>query len=178
MCFLIFNIQNVQYLAKNQGLSITDTVLAALDKAGYNSPTSKKVMIQSTSSAVLKAMKGNNSYEFVYEVDQIIDGVLNDTISDIKSFANSVVVDRKSVLPFNQMGFLENMTDVVSQFQSFELPVYVQILRNEFTSIPFDAFSDPIVDINTFVNAANVDGVITDFPKTAVAYRSKIFILL
>ncbi|CAO2833638.1 unnamed protein product [Amaranthus hypochondriacus] len=171
---VLIKIENVQYLAKNQGLSITDTVLAALDKAGYNSPTSKKVMIQSTSSAVLKAMKGNNSYEFVYEVDQIIDGVLNDTISDIKSFANSVVVDRKSVLPFNQMGFLENMTDVVSQFQSFELPVYVQILRNEFTSIPFDAFSDPIVDINTFVNAANVDGVITDFPKTAVAYRKNL----
>ncbi|CAO2835683.1 unnamed protein product [Amaranthus hypochondriacus] len=166
-------IENAEYLALNQGLSITEAVLDTLDKAGYNSPTAKKVMVQSTSSSVLKALKEENNYELVYEVDEIVDGVLNDTITDIKTFANSVVVDRKSISPF-PLGFYENMTDVVAQFQSFKLPVYVQILRNEFTSIPFDAFSDPIMEINTLVNAANVDGVITDFPRTAVAYRKNL----
>lgn len=152
-------------------MSITDAVSDALDEAGYNSSTATKVMIQSTSSSVLKAMRRDN-YELVYEVDETISGALNDTIADIQTFADSVVVDRMSVLPF-KAGFLQNMTDVVSQFQAFNLSVYVQVLMNEFSSIPFDAFSDPIVQINTFVNAANVDGVITDFPKTAAAYKSK-----
>ncbi|XP_056697275.1 glycerophosphodiester phosphodiesterase GDPDL3 [Spinacia oleracea] len=166
---VLIKIENAQYLAVNQGMSITDAVSDALDEAGYNSSTATKVMIQSTSSSVLKAMRRDN-YELVYEVDETISGALNDTIADIQTFADSVVVDRMSVLPF-KAGFLQNMTDVVSQFQAFNLSVYVQVLMNEFSSIPFDAFSDPIVQINTFVNAANVDGVITDFPKTAAAYK-------
>ncbi|KAL2924777.1 Glycerophosphodiester phosphodiesterase GDPDL1, partial [Bienertia sinuspersici] len=165
-------IENARYLAEEQGLSITDAVLDALDLAGYNSSKAKKVMIQSTSSSVLKAMKGS-TYELVYEVEDVIGGVRNNTIEDIKTFADSVVVDRKSVLPFSAMGFLTNMTNVVPLFQSFDLQVYVQILRNEFVSIAFDAFSDPIVEINTLVKAANVDGIITDFPQTAADYRSK-----
>ncbi|XP_057249809.1 glycerophosphodiester phosphodiesterase GDPDL3 isoform X2 [Beta vulgaris subsp. vulgaris] len=168
---VLIKIENAEYLAANQDLSITEAVSDALELSGFNNNTAaKKVMIQSTSSSVLKAMRGN-SYELVYHVDEIIRGALNDTIADIKTFADSVVVDRKSVLPFNQMGFLTNMTNVVSQFQAFELPVYVQVLSNEFSSIPFDAFSDPVVQINTFVHAANVTGVITDFPRTADAYR-------
>ncbi|XP_021759068.1 glycerophosphodiester phosphodiesterase GDPDL3-like [Chenopodium quinoa] len=167
---VLIKIENAQYLALKQGMSIIDTVLDALDEAGYNSTTAKKVMIQSTSSSVLKAIKGSN-YELVYEVDEIISGTDNDTISEIKTFADSVVLDRKSILPFNADGFLENMTDVVPRFQALKLPVYVQVLMNEFTSIPFDAFSDPIVQINTFAAAANVDGVITDFPKTAASYK-------
>ena len=33
--------------------------------------------------------------------------------------------------------------------------------------------SDATVEINTFVKDAGIDGVITDFPKTANRYRSK-----
>ncbi|KAK9689419.1 hypothetical protein RND81_09G058400 [Saponaria officinalis] len=162
-------IENAKYIAANLGMSATDAVLDALEKAGYNSPTAKKVMIQSTNSAVLKAMKGKN-YELVYEVDETIRDAPNATIADIKTFADSVVVNKKSVYPTND-GFLLSLTDVVPHIQSFKLPVYVQVLTNEFSSIPYDFASDPIVEINSFVMAAGVDGLITDFPQTAAAYK-------
>lgn len=45
-----------------------DAVVDALSKAGYNNPTRKKVMIQSSSSAVLTKLKEKKTnYEFVYE---------------------------------------------------------------------------------------------------------------
>ncbi|KAH9607223.1 hypothetical protein KSS87_021287 [Heliosperma pusillum] len=93
---VLIKIENARYLATNQSMSVTDAVLSALEKAGYNDPTAKKVMIQSTSSAVLKAMKGKN-YTLVYEVDETIRGAPNATIIDIKTFAESVVVNKKSV---------------------------------------------------------------------------------
>ncbi|KAK9689421.1 hypothetical protein RND81_09G058600 [Saponaria officinalis] len=162
-------IENAKYVAANLGMSATDAILDALEKAGYNSPTAKKVMIQSTNSAVLKAMKGKK-YELVYEVDETIRDAPNATIADIKTFADSVVVNKESVYPTN-LGFLLSLTDVVPHIQSFKLPVYVQVLRNEFVSIAYDFFSDPIVEINSYVMAAGVDGLITDYPQTAAAYK-------
>ncbi|KAH9607222.1 hypothetical protein KSS87_021286 [Heliosperma pusillum] len=166
---VLIKIENAKYLAVNQSMSVTDAVLSALENAGYNAPGAKKVMIQSTSSAVLKVM-GGKEYELVYEVDETIRDAPNATIVEIKKFANSVVVNKKSIYPL-VMGYLSSLTDVVPHIQSFELPVYVQILKNEFVSVPYDFFSDPIAEINNFVKEAKVDGVITDFPKTAVEYK-------
>ncbi|KAH9607220.1 hypothetical protein KSS87_021284 [Heliosperma pusillum] len=163
---------NAKYLAANQSLSVTDAVLDALEKAGYNGPTAKKVMIQSTNSAVLKALKGNK-YEHVYEVDESIRDAPNDTIAEIKTFADSVVVNKESVYPTN-LGFLIGSTDVVQHIQSFKMPVYVQILRNEFVGIAYDFFSDPTVEITSYVMGSGVDGLITDFPKTAADYRKNL----
>ncbi|MFS7963666.1 putative glycerophosphodiester phosphodiesterase [Helianthus anomalus] len=44
-------------------------------------------------------------------------------------------------------------------------------MSNEFLSQPWDFFSDPYVEINTYVLVANVDGVVTDYPATAARYR-------
>ncbi|XP_074320185.1 glycerophosphodiester phosphodiesterase GDPDL3-like [Silene latifolia] len=169
---VLIKIENAKYLAANQSLSVTDAVLGALEKAGYNGTTAKKVMIQSSNSAVLKALKGKK-YELVYEVDEAIRDAPNDTIADIKTFADSVVVNKESVYPTNT-GFLLGLTDVVPHIQSFKMPVYVQILRNEFVDIAYDFFSDPTVEITSYVLAAGVDGVITDFPKTATDYRKNL----
>lgn len=165
-------IQNAQYLALKEGLSITDAVTDALDKAGYTGPTAEKVKIVSTNSSVLKAMKGKN-YELVYEVDESIRGIEDDAIANIKTFAQSVVVNKKSVFP-DDRGFLTIATDIVKKLHSFKLSVYVRLFRNEFVSQAYDFNSDPIVEINSFVMGAGVDGVITDFPKPAAQYKSKI----
>ncbi|GAB4846057.1 hypothetical protein Ancab_025056 [Ancistrocladus abbreviatus] len=146
---VIISIENALYLAANQGLSVTDAVLEALDKAGYNSKTAKKVMIQSSDSSVLPKFKGKN-YELVYHVNEIISDILNSTILDIKNFSDSVLIGKKS---------------------SFKLHVYVELFRNEFVSQDWDFFSDPIVEINQFVTAATVDGLVTDFPQTAASYK-------
>ncbi|KMT12880.1 hypothetical protein BVRB_4g089710 [Beta vulgaris subsp. vulgaris] len=162
-------IGRANFLALKEGLSITDAVKDALDKAGYDGPSAEKVMIVSTNSSVLKAMKGKK-YKLVYDVDEGIRGAPDNAIANIKSFADAVIVSKASIFP-SDGGFLIAATDVVKQFHSHKLPVYVRVLRNEFISQAYDFFSDPIVEINSYVMGAEVDGVITDFPKTAAQYK-------
>ncbi|KAK9269238.1 hypothetical protein L1049_001008 [Liquidambar formosana] len=104
-----------------QGLGVTDAVLDALSKAGYDNQTAKKVMIQSTNSSVLLKFKEKNNYELVYEVDENIRDALNSTVEEIKSFAHSVVMQ------------LWKSTHMLWKLE--------------------------------------IDGVITDFPKTAASYK-------
>ncbi|KAK4753046.1 hypothetical protein SAY87_021844 [Trapa incisa] len=169
---ILLRIENAAYLAKNQGVSVVQNVLGVLSDAGYNNQTIRKVMIQSTNSSVLKSIKGNGSYELVYEVDETIRDAANSAVDDIKSFAQSVVVSKESVLPTTAL-YLINATNIttVSKLKLFNLSVYVQLFRNEFVSQAWDFFSDATVEINSFVNGYNIDGVITDFPKTAAAYK-------
>lgn len=171
--FVWFVPQHAAYLAKDQGLSVTDAVFGSLSKAGYDNQTALKVLIQSPDSAVLKKFKQeNNSYELVYQVDMSIGDVLNTTVVDIKSFANSVTISKPSVFPENQL-FLTGSTDVVKKLQALKLSVYVETFDNEFVSQAWDFFSDATVEINSYVLGANIDGVITSFPKTSARYKSK-----
>ncbi|KAI4374802.1 hypothetical protein MLD38_012753 [Melastoma candidum] len=153
-----------------EGLDVPGAVLDALDKAGYRNQTLKKVMIKSANSSVLEKIKGNSNYELVYELDENIRDATNSTIQDIKSFAHSVVVTRTSIYP-ESGSFITRMTDIVTRLQAFKLSVYVQVLSNEFLSQPYDYFADATVQLNSFAMGAGVDGVITDFPKTAAAYK-------
>lgn len=130
-------------------------------------------MIKSTNSSVLMKLKGTPNYELVYELDENIRDATNTTVEDIKAFAHSVVVGKKSVYPVTS-SFLIRMTDIVTKLHEFKLPVYVQLLSNEFFSQAWDYFSDATVQLNSFVKGAGVNGVITDFPKTAAAYKSKL----
>ncbi|KAL2466934.1 Glycerophosphodiester phosphodiesterase GDPDL3 [Abeliophyllum distichum] len=159
-----------QYRAEKQGLGVTDAVLDALSKAGYNQ-TAKKIMIKSSDSAVLKKFKSSSNYERVYMVDEDISDITNSTILGIKNFANSVVITKKSVFPTDK-AFVTTQTNVVPKLQAFGFPVYVQFFRNEFASQPWDFFSDAYVEINTHFSGMGINGTITDFPATAAKYRT------
>ncbi|KAL8127370.1 hypothetical protein AgCh_014331 [Apium graveolens] len=168
---VLIRIENASYLAEKQGLSVIDAVVDSLSKAGYNNQTRKKVMIQSSSSAVLiKLKEEKNNYEFVYDIEEDISDTLNSTILDIAKFANSLVINKKSVYTENQH-FLTGATDIVSKLQAFKLAVYVELFQNEFFSQAWDCLSDPYVELNLFFSGSGVDGVITDFPGTANRYR-------
>lgn len=174
MTFSTVFFQYAAYLAKN-GLSVTDAVINELNKAGFGNQTVLDVMIQSTNSSVLKKFKETSKtskYKLVYKIEEDIRDALNTTVQDIKKFANSVVINKVSVLPENR-AFITGMSNIVTKLHAFKLPVYVELFSNEFVAQAWDFFSDSTVEINSFVSGAGVDGVITDFPKTAARYKSK-----
>ncbi|XP_062077296.1 glycerophosphodiester phosphodiesterase GDPDL3-like [Humulus lupulus] len=166
---ILISIDHAAYLAE-QGLSVTDAVISSLSKAGFNNQTVPKVMIQSTNSSVLTKFRGKSNYELVYKIEEPIRSLDDGSLEDIKSFADSVVVNKASVFP-DTLLFLTGSTDVVSKLQKKKLPVYVETFSNEFVSQAWDFFSDATVEINSYVMGANVSGVITDFPETAARYK-------
>lgn len=174
-CFYCF--QNAAYLAERRQLSVTDAVLSALSEAGFDNQTTPRVLIQSSNSSVLTKFKGKQNYELVYKIGEPIGDVDDSSLEDIKKFAQSVVVEKDSVFPVNQL-FLTGTTDVVTKLRSAKLAVYVETFSNEFVSQAWDYFSDATVEINSFVMGASIDGVITGFPKTAARYKSKCLLFI
>lgn len=149
-----------------------DEVISALNKAGYDKPGSQKVYIQSTNSSVLLKFKEKTSYELVYKIDEDVGDAANAAIKDIKSFASAVIVSKESVFPINNQ-FLIDPTRTVPKLKDANLSVFVETFSNEFVSQAWDFFSDATVEINSYIQGASIDGIITDYPKTANRYRSK-----
>ncbi|GMP65176.1 hypothetical protein CsSME_00026094 [Camellia sinensis var. sinensis] len=167
---VLISIEDAAYLAEKQGLGVTDAVLKTINTSSLNSQTVKKIMVQSSNSSVLKKFNQESNYELVYKVDEIIRDADAVTITDIKKFANSVVISKASVFPDSQ-AYITSMTDIVQKLQGFKLAVYASLFRNEFVSQDWDFFSDATVEINNFVMAAGVDAVVTEFPGTAARYK-------
>lgn len=163
---ILIGIEDAAYLAEKQGLGVVDAVLDTLE----NFTSGKKVMIQSTNSSVLVKFKQESKYDLVYKVDENIRDADNATITDIKSFASSVVISKSSVFPVNNL-YLTVMTDIVKKLHAFKLPVYAQLFRNEFVSQAWDFFSDINEEINTFFQSAEIDGVVSEFPGTAAKFK-------
>ena len=177
VCCLFFSFQNAAYLIETEGLPVITKVLDVLSKAGYDNQTSMKVMIESTNSSVLMKFKDKNKYEVVYRIEEDIRDAQDAALKDIKDFADSVVISKASVFPVSGL-FLSGATNVVPRLQSYGLSVYVETFSNEFVSQAWDYFSDPTVEINSFVLLANISGVITDFPQTSARYKSKSLMFL
>ncbi|WVY90903.1 hypothetical protein V8G54_036417 [Vigna mungo] len=167
-------VENADYLSEKQGLNVIDAVINALSEAGYDKPGSQKVYIQSTDSSVLLKFKEKTSYELVYKIDETVGDADNAAVEDIKKFASAVIVNKNSVFSNND-AFLTSTTKTVPKLNAANLSVFVETFSNEFVSQAWDFFSDATVEINSYLNAdgLKIDGIITDFPKTADRYRSK-----
>ncbi|KAL1209660.1 Glycerophosphodiester phosphodiesterase GDPDL4 [Cardamine amara subsp. amara] len=165
-------VENASYLREKQGLDVVKAVLDTLTGAGYSNSTTttKRVMIQSTNSSVLIDFKKQSRYETIYKVDETIRDILDSAIEDVKKFADTVVIKKKSIFPTSE-SFTTGQTKLVERLQKFQLAVYVELFRNEFISQPWDFFSDATVEINSHVTGALINGTITEFPLTAARYK-------
>ncbi|CAH8325672.1 unnamed protein product [Eruca vesicaria subsp. sativa] len=167
---VLISVEHAVYLREKQGLDVVKAILDTLTETGYsNGITTTKVMIQSTESSVLFDFKEQSKYDIVYKIGKTISDISDSAIQDMQ-FANAVVITKESVFSLFD-SFITRQTNIVEKLQRSRLPVYLELFQNEFVSQPFDFFSDPTVEINSYVIGAGINGTITEFPFTAERYK-------
>ncbi|CAD5188716.1 unnamed protein product [Musa acuminata subsp. malaccensis] len=166
---VLINIENAGYLVSKKGLGIVEAVSTALTNASYDKLPKKQVLIQSDDTAVLSAFKKNSGYKRVLYVKETISDAPKPTVDEIKHSADAVNLPRSSIVADSGF-FVSAFTGVVDKMHAANISVYVSVLRNEFLAIAFDYFSDPMVELATYVAGVQVDGVVTEFPATLAAY--------
>ena len=130
------------------------------------------MLIQSDDSSVLSSFAAVPPYTRVLTIDKEIGDAPKPSIDEIKKHAEAVNLKRSSLVTTSE-SFATGKTNVVEEMHKGNISVYVSVLRNEYLSIAFDYFSDPTVEIATFIAGNGVDGVVTEFPVTATRYLSK-----
>lgn len=96
------------------------------------------------------------------------------TVDEIKKYAEAVNLPKSAIFKVSG-SLLTGMTNVVKELKDANLTVFVHTLMNEFMSLVFDYWSDPNMEIATYIHSAMVDGVVTDFPATTNRYLGKKF---
>lgn len=149
-------------------------VSTALGNATLDKNSTKQVLIQSADTAVLAKFQDNPSYKKVYLIEEKIGDAPKQTVTEIKKYAQVVNLPKTSIIRVSQF-FTTDMTNIVKEMKDANLTVFVHLLKNEYTALPFDYIADPLTEIATFTQVAKVDGIITEFPATASRYMCKSF---
>ncbi|KAG9456279.1 hypothetical protein H6P81_000787 [Aristolochia fimbriata] len=166
---VLINIQNAAFLASKKGLDIIDAVEKALTKAGFDKGTTQQVFIQSDDTSVLDKFTNHPTYKRVLYIEDVVGTATKPVAEDIKKRADAVNLQRNTLATHTD-GFLTSFTNVAEAMRSANVSVFASVFRNEFMTFAFDFFSDPIMEISTFVEAFGVDGLVTEFPGTANEY--------
>ena len=170
----LFFSQNAPYLASKKGLDIVDAVSIALINATFDKQTKQQVLIQSDDSSVLSRFKDIPSYKRVMLLIDKMGDVPKQSAEEIKKHADAVNLPKTSILKISN-AILVGMTSIVQELKDANLTVFVHSLKNEYTTLAFDYWSDPNVEIATYIQIAKVDGIVTDFPATASRFMSELF---
>lgn len=166
---ILIGIEGAAYLA-TRGLDVVGAVSTALTKFGYDKETKQVVLIQSEDPPVLSAFKKFPKFKRVYEIEFDITDISKPSVVEISEMANAVKLRRSSAVQvdgFYLTGFTHALVD---RLHAAKIEVYVGVLKNEFMSLAFDYWADPMKEIATDTWAVPADGLITDFPATAAAY--------
>ncbi|KAM7265324.1 hypothetical protein ACFE04_003007 [Oxalis oulophora] len=165
---ILINIQNAAFLASKKGLGVVDVVAAALTNATFDKQSTQQVLIQSDDTSVLSRFANVKTYQRVLSIEKQISDAPKPSVDEIKKYADAVTLPRSSLITIAD-GFAKSNTSVTKEMHSANISVYVSVMRNEFVAIPYDCFSDPVVELATFIEDG-ADGVVTEFPGTASKY--------
>ncbi|KAL5066231.1 hypothetical protein RYX36_027968 [Vicia faba] len=166
---ILIHIQNAAYLASKKGLDIVGAVTTALNNATFDKQTTQQVFIQSDDTSVLSKFKDIPSYKRVLYIQDKIDDIPVQTAEEIKKYADGVNLQKTSIIKTSE-SLLIGLTNAIKALKDLNLTVFAHTFNNEYLSLAFDYWSDPNLEISTFVKAAKVDGIVTDFPATAYRY--------
>ncbi|CAN0901074.1 Glycerophosphodiester phosphodiesterase GDPDL6 [Linum grandiflorum] len=166
---ILISLENVAYLASKKGLDVVTTASKSLSKASFDKQSTQQVFIQSEDTSVLDKFKNVDKYKRVLMIKKEVSDIPKDTAAEIKKYADAVTLTRYSIIPTNE-GFTLNYTDAVQSLQSENLSVFVSTLYNEYVTLAFDYFADPIVEISTYFHQIGVNGTVTEYPRTASKY--------
>ncbi|KAI4335579.1 hypothetical protein L6164_014214 [Bauhinia variegata] len=166
---VLIDIQNARYLISKKSLDIVSVVSTALRNATLDKNSTQQVLIQSDDTAVLSKFKDIPSYKRVLFFKKANSDAPKPTVDEIKKYADAVNIPRSDViLVANSLTTAK--TNIVKEMKDGNLTVFVHVFRNEMISLAADYFSDPYVELATFIQNYKIDGVVTDTPATASRY--------
>ncbi|KAK6944378.1 Glycerophosphodiester phosphodiesterase domain [Dillenia turbinata] len=161
---VLINLENAAYLA-TKGLSITEAVSGALSNATLDK---QQIFIQSDDTSVLSNFKNDPSYTRVLLIKEKVSAATKQAAEEIKKYADAVSIPRSSLVVAPK-SYILSYTSVVKDMHAANISVFVSVLKNEFLSLAFDYYADPIAELAT-LTSEGVDGLVTEFPHTATAY--------
>lgn len=164
--------QHAAYLASKKGLDVISSVNLALKNAKLD--PKQQVLIQSDDTSVLAKFKTLwPNYRRVLLFSKPISDAPNPVVTDIKKYADAVNVGKKSIVQESKIFFSTGSTKIVEEMHAANISVYVSGFSTETLSMMLDFYSDPYTELVSFL-AEGIDGLITDNPKTASAFMSKL----
>jgi glycerophosphoryl diester phosphodiesterase len=145
-------------------LALEDKLVAALDKAGWNSGGAP-VFIQSFEASSLRELRAKTEVRLVQLVTTP-SHVSDLALRVIASYAAGIGAEKNLVQPINDDGSLGVPTDLVTRAHAAGLVVHVWTLRSDREFLPAGYDGDPARESRT-LRQLGVDGIFTDYPDAA-----------
>lgn len=164
------------------GLALEPRLLAALDKARWNSATAP-VFIQSFEVTNLKRLREQTQVRLVQLINpggrpaddsgrSYAEMVTPEGLRDIASYANGIGAHQRLLVPADKAGGLGTPTTLVKDAHEAGLLVHVWTLRDDAPFLAAGYKGNALQEHLQFVSLG-VDGVFTDFPDTAMQARER-----